>query len=102
MLCGAAVNLERTHPMRKLALVGSIGILLAGTICAEEYSNDTNKAATAEALKVEIEALRAPKVAWREIQWKSCLLEGLRESREKNKPVLLWIFIDRPADDARC
>ena len=41
-------------------------------------------------------------VAWREIQWKGCLLEGLAESRAKKKPVLLWVFIDRPADDARC
>jgi hypothetical protein len=53
-------------------------------------------------LKAEIEALKAPKVAWREIAWKSCLIEGLKESRETKKPVLLWVFIDRPADDARC
>lgn len=56
----------------------------------------------AEALKVEIEALKVAKVAWREIAWKSCLIEGLKESREKKKPVLLWVFIDRPIDDARC
>ena len=46
--------------------------------------------------------LHRAKLAWREIAWKSCLLDGLRESREKQKPVLLWIFIDRPSDDARC
>ena len=54
------------------------------------------------ALKAEIEALRAPNVAWRGTVWKSCLLDGLKESRSKGKPVLLWIFIDRPTDDARC
>jgi hypothetical protein len=43
-----------------------------------------------------------PKPAWREIAWKSCLLEGLKESRAQNKPALLWVFIDRPIDDARC
>lgn len=53
-------------------------------------------------LKAQIEALRARKPAWREISWKSCLLEGLKESRARKKPALLWIFIDRPADDARC
>ena len=58
--------------------------------------------ATPEALNAEIEALKATKVAWREIAWKSCLIEGLKESREKKKPVLLWVFIDRPIDDARC
>ena len=52
--------------------------------------------------RMERERLKAAKVAWREIAWKSCLLEGLKESREKKKPVLLWVFIDRPADDARC
>lgn len=88
--------------MRKLAVLGSVGILLVTTICAAESANNTNKSATAESLKVEIEALRVPKVAWREIQWKTCLLEGLKEAREKHKPVLLWIFIDRPTDDARC
>jgi hypothetical protein len=88
--------------MRKLAVLGSVGILLAGTICAEGPSSNPKKAATAESLQAEIESLRAPKVAWRDIQWKSCLLEGLKESREKEKPVLLWIFIDRPTDDARC
>ena len=88
--------------MQKLAVLGGIGILLARVICADESSNNTNKSVTAETLAVEIEALRAPKVAWRAIQWKDCLLEGLKESREKNKPVLLWIFIDRPTDDARC
>jgi hypothetical protein len=55
-----------------------------------------------EALQNEIEALRPARVAWREIDWKTCLLEGLKESRTKGKPLLLWIFIDRPADDARC
>jgi len=57
---------------------------------------------TPESLMAEIEALKAAKVAWREISWKNCLLDGLRESRAQNKPALLWIFIDRPIDDARC
>jgi len=63
---------------------------------------DSKKVPTPEALKADIEALKAAKVAWRSIAWKSCLLEGLKESRAKNKPALLWVFIDRPIDDARC
>ncbi len=59
-------------------------------------------AATPEALKAEVEALRVEDVAWRRIPWKSCLVEGLRESRLLNKPVILWVFIDRPVDDTRC
>ncbi len=57
---------------------------------------------TEESLRARIEALKPTHVAWRQIQWKTCLLEGLAESRKENKPVLLWVFIDRPADDERC
>ena len=57
---------------------------------------------TAQALQTRIEALRPTTVAWRKIQWKSCLLEGLKESRARKKPLLVWVFIDRPVDDARC
>ena len=77
-------------------------VLFAGLAWATPSPAAETKPATPEALKAEIEALKAAKPAWREIAWKSCLLEGLKESREKKKPVLLWIFIDRPIDDARC
>ena len=39
-------------------------------------------APTIDSLKSEVESLKADKVAWREIAWKSCLLEGLKESRK--------------------
>jgi hypothetical protein len=65
-------------------------------------SSTTRRVETPEALQSEIGALRAVGVAWREIPWKTCLLEGLEESRVSGKPVLLWVFIDRPIDDARC
>ena len=77
-------------------------VLFAGLAWAQPSPAAEKKPATPEALKAEIEALKAAKVAWREIAWKSCLLEGLKESRAKNKPALLWVFIDRPIDDARC
>ena len=86
--------------MRNLTVVCSV--LVAGFAWAEPFPVAERQPATPEALRVEIENLKAAKVAWREIAWKSCLIEGLKESREKKKPVLLWIFIDRPADDARC
>ena len=88
--------------MRKLALIGSVALLCAGIAWAQEATRQAQQAPTPEGLKAEIEALKAPRVAWREIAWKSCLLEGLKESRAKNKPALLWVFIDRPVDDARC
>jgi hypothetical protein len=55
-----------------------------------------------KALKAEIEALRVQEVAWRKINWKTCLLDGIRASRKQNKPMVLWVFIDLPVDDKRC
>ena len=77
-------------------------VLFTGLAWAQPSPVAEKKPATPEALNAEIEALKSSKVAWREIAWKSCLLEGLKESRAKNKPALLWVFIDRPIDDARC
>ena len=77
-------------------------LVAAVSMAAPEFVAAAKKAQTPQALKAEIEALKVDKVAWREIQWKSCVLEGLKESREKKKPMLLWVFIDRPADDRRC
>jgi hypothetical protein len=76
--------------------------ILAALFVSSASGQDSKEPATPEALKSEIEALKAAKPAWREIAWKSCLIEGLKDSREKKKPVLLWVFLDRPADDARC
>jgi len=80
--------------------------VFAGLVCghpgAGSFAVAQKEPVTLDALQAEINALKAPKVAWREIDWKSCLLEGLREARAKNKPALLWVFIDRPIDDERC
>jgi hypothetical protein len=88
--------------MKRARIGGSVALLFVGVACAQEATRPAQKATTPEAVQSEIQALKAPKVAWREIAWKSCLLEGLKESRAKNKPALLWVFIDRPIDDARC
>ena len=87
--------------MNKIA--AALGLVLcAGLAWAAGPTGPARKAATVETLRAEIDALKADRPAWRAITWKSCLLDGLRESRAQGKPVLLWVFIDRPADDARC
>ena len=88
--------------MKGLITVAGMALLVASIASARERPRAVPPALTIEALKTEIEALKPAKVAWREIAWKSCLLDGLRESRAKGKPILLWVFIDRPTDDARC
>ena len=88
--------------MWRAIVVSSFLAVLTSAVWGGEAKVSQEQAKSPAALKAEIEDLQAAKVAWREIPWKSCLLDGLRESREQNKPVLLWIFIDRPVDDARC
>jgi hypothetical protein len=87
--------------MKRTATTLSL-LMLAGLLGAELPPSVAKKDRSPESLLAEIEALKAPKVAWRGIAWKTCLLEGLKESRARKKPVLLWAFIDRPIDDARC
>ncbi len=72
-----------------------------GLLMADDPAGDP-KTLSPEALRTEVAALKKEDVAWRKIAWKTCLLDGLKASREQNKPVMLWIFIDRPIDDERC
>jgi hypothetical protein len=91
--------------MRRLT-VRAAACVFAGLVCGQASAQSVpvaeKKPVTFAALEAEINALKVPKVAWRGIDWKTCLLEGLREARAKNKPALLWVFIDRPVDDERC
>lgn len=54
------------------------------------------------AVRQDIDQLYVEDVAWRKIPWKTCLLDGLSASSKQHKPILLWVFIDRPIDDERC
>ena len=55
-----------------------------------------------ETIRRQVAGLKKEDVAWRKIEWKTCLLDGLQASHQQNKPIVLWIFIDRPIDDERC
>jgi len=57
--------------------------------------------ASPETLQAEIAGLKPARHAWREIAWKNCPLEALQESRERDRPVLAWVFLGNPADE-RC
>ena len=88
--------------MKWLLICLGVAVVCALPGAAQGPDKGAKPEATPESLRTEIEALKSPKVAWREIAWKSCLLDGLAESRARGKPALLWVFIDRPVDDARC
>ena len=74
----------------------------AAAVTVAAIAIGTPRAQELERITAEIVGLRAPDVAWRKIAWQSCLIDGIAESKRSQKPMLLWIFIDRPADDARC
>jgi hypothetical protein len=63
---------------------------------SREQARPAGQEGTLEGLEAEIAALAPDKLAWREIAWKSCLLAGLKEARERKKPLLLWVFGGEP------
>src|SRR5262245_54255466 len=94
---------KRKGPMTMRIATAVLGLILfIGPVSAQLPNGGPASGKIPDALKAELESLKAPKAAWLEIAWKSCLLDGLWEAREKKKPVVLWVFIDRPVDDARC
>ncbi len=75
---------------------------LAAVSTAVVANDESKQLKSAAELQAEVNALKKGDVAWRKIQWKTCLLDGLKASRAQKKPLMLWIFIDRPIDDERC
>ncbi len=77
-----------------LFFTGSAGIANA--------ADDEPAARTPAEIRAAVDALHVEETPWREVAWRTCLVDGLNESRETNKPLILWMFIDRPIDDERC
>jgi hypothetical protein len=89
-----------------LLMGGMVAILSVGTWAQEASKAQTSpvadpKPATPDALKAEIEALRDAKVAWRKVEWRTCLLDALNEGAREKKPLFLWVLGGAPAD-GRC
>jgi hypothetical protein len=87
--------------MKNRPVLGSMILLMAGVVQAGEPPVPAGKASTPEALRAEIAALKPARHVWREIAWKTCPLEALKESREQKKPVITWVFLGIPTDE-RC
>ena len=82
-----------------LAIALVVALIVTGASSAQ--AEDAPPLAPA-AVDAAVLALKRDDVAWRHIEWKTCLLEGIAASRAQKKPIVLWIFIDRPIDDERC
>ena len=77
--------------MLRVIVTATVFALFASIGSAQPPTGPAKKPLTPDALKTEIEALYPTKIAWLEIQWKTCLLEAFAESRAKKKPVFLWV-----------
>ena len=86
----------------RLGCLGLIVVSWIATASADDSAKPNKQTKSREQLLKHVESLHVEEVAWRSIPWKPCLLDGIRESRKQHKPIVLWIFIDRPIDDARC
>ncbi len=85
-----------------LSCLGLIAMSWIATASADDLAKSAKQTKSRDQLLSHVESLQVKDVAWRSIPWKTCLLEGVRESRKQHKPIMLWIFIDRPIDDERC
>jgi hypothetical protein len=100
-------NEKRNSSMRTTGnLILACWVLLLGTAAHVSVGPtaeiEQQKILSPDQIRSAVTSLRRDDVAWRDVQWKTCLIEGLEESRRTKKPLMLWIFIDRPQDDERC
>ena len=83
--------------MKRRVVLGIVAVLLTSSASGQESKTPL----TPDALKAEVEALRDANVAWRKVEWRTCLLDALKESAREKKPVFLWVLGGAPAD-GRC
>lgn len=89
------------QPQAQTPAVPKNGAMLPQPPAAIDRLKQTPKF-TAAALKNAVSDLHVDDVAWRKIDWETSLIRGLKRSRAEHKPLVLWVFIDRPIDDERC
>jgi hypothetical protein len=87
--------------MKKMTAAASAVLLFVSVAWTQETRAPQKKAATPEVLKTQIETLRDAKVAWKKVDWRTCLLGALNEAAREKKPLFLWVLGGSPAD-GRC
>jgi hypothetical protein len=92
----------KRNNMLKLSCFGLLVVSWIATGYADDSAKRDAQPKSHKQLLASVESLHAKDVPWRKIPWKACLLDGIRESRKQHKPIILWVFIDRPIDDERC
>ncbi|MDI9639985.1 hypothetical protein QPK87_20045 [Kamptonema cortianum] len=66
---------------------------------AQSISVTVNSPAEIDA---QIVGLQPKKLAWRQINWETCLFKGMKQSEESGKPIILWAFINPDPTEERC
>lgn len=80
----------------------ALALLAAAIGVTQLRAADPTVARSPEQVRAAVAGLQKADVAWRDVRWRTCLIDGIAESRRTGKPLMLWIFIDRPIDDERC
>ncbi len=88
--------------MRYFRQLGLAAAACTVAMIGHSMATDAKDVRSKAQIRTVVDGLHKQDVAWREVRWKTCLLDGLSESRRTGKPLMLWIFIDRPIDDERC
>ena len=105
LLRGGGRSFHWSLMMKRFARTAfSLGVLLFSPgmgIDSSQAAGESPVRSPAE-IRAAVDALHVEEVPWRDVAWRTCLVDGLNESRAANKPVILWIFIDRPVNDERC
>lgn len=87
--------------MARSSMRSAAAVVLAAS-CGTALRAQDSPPADEAALRARIAEITVADVAWRQIPWKTCLLDGLATAQREKKPVLYWCQIDRPIDDTRC
>lgn len=91
--------------MNRFNFSGSVSVVIATLFTVISFTQlpaVEDSARSLEEIRAVVKGLHKEDVAWRSVSWRTCLIDGLQESRRTGKPLVLWIFIDRPIDDERC
>ena len=88
--------------MRTTHIGLALGLGVALTAIAGAAAAQERGPVSHEAVEAKIAEIRVDDVAWRQIPWKTCILDGLATAQREDKPIMFWCHIDRPVDDTRC
>ena len=80
----------------------ALSLLVALTVAPVAAFSQNEPARPYPEVRADVDSLWQKDVAWRQLNWQACLIRGINTARQQGKPLMVWMFIDRPIDDERC